>query len=55
MGVTDKTRAVIGQVVLARLAPVSQAVIGSTEQRNAVRIERGGALSDDPKNGCVGV
>ena len=58
MRVPDKTRAVFGQVVLARLAPgyVSRAVIGSTEERNAVRISRlwGGVLRDDPKKGCVG-
>jgi len=41
MQVTNKTRAVIRQVVLVRLAPgyVSQAVVGSTEERNAVWIE----------------
>jgi len=41
MQVTNKTWAVIRQVVLVRLAPgyVSQAVVGSTEERNAVWIE----------------
>ena len=41
MWVTDKTWAVIGQVVLARLAPgyESKALIGPKRERNVVQIE----------------
>ena len=41
MCVINKTRSVMGQVVLARLAPdyMSAAVIDSTVERNVVRME----------------
>ena len=44
MRVTDKTRTVIGQMILGRLTPgyMSQAVIGSTDEKSVVRIEAAG-------------